>query len=585
MRMTAPSRASVKSSRLLVALLVATFFLPASRVFAQTSTFWKAIDIATGSDNKTRMLWKRSNNQITLQILGVNGAVESSSEYGPYPGAVPKAIAVANDGTTRILWTYADGTISLWKLSATGAYESYKAHGPFAGWTAKDLTVGSDGKTRIVWNHTTGLVSLWTVLPSGEFESYAGSGYGPFDGWSATAVAAGNDGKTRILWNNVDGSISVWTVLPSGERESKSDAGFAPQPGWTARDIAVGPDNKAHLLWARTDEQVSLWTLSLAGAIESAPGFGPYAGWSSVAISVGGDGKTRILWNNTNGLVTVWTVPVGGNAYESAPSYGPFPESGPSPSSAKVLFRDDFNSFVPSSDPAASTPWFLYSSGYGYGNTKFGFIPATQTEGGTTFARLRLDTFNPDDGTGTKVKGTEFQMRQGYGVPSPGRAIEFEARVRTPLTTAGVVNGFFPYIDDGQPTPPEVKYINDEIDFEFLGKQSRSDLWLNTWNEHNSSSLLTPVSGLNWTTWHTYKIKWSVNKVEWYVDGSATPIRTVTTTANIPDEMMKVHFNIWSPADPDWTQAYANIVSPTAASNANYYFDVDYLEIRDVPAS
>ena len=244
------------------------------------------------------------------------------------------------------------------------------------------------------------------------------------------------------------------------------------------------------------------------------------------------------------------------------------------------LLRDDFDNAATLDQSNAGRTWTVYGNGISYGTTQFGNQPSIVTESGTTFARLKLSTYN----TNSLLKGTEMYSRP-FALEN-GK--EFEARVRAPNLASGIVAAFWTYSYQG--TYGTSTYKADEIDFEILSKQAPNWLWLTNWNDwnpdlhnymdgvHNMSWSAT-IGGFDWSGWNTYKIRWLPDRTEWYINDnlikSATPAH--------PNDPMGVRFNIWTP-DSGWTDAYDSNLRATTnpAANVDYYLDVDWVEVRPI---
>ena len=241
---------------------------------------WTATDIATGSDNKLRMLWTNRDGRASFWVLRADGSLEFGRDYGPFGFWSAKKIAVGSDNKLRVLWTRDDGRISLWAMRPDSSFEFGRDYGPYPGWTAIDIAVGADNKTRVLWRRRDGLVVVWTMRPDGsyEFEHI----YGGLSGWTPKALGAGSDNNYRVLWNHVNGTASLWTVRPDGSYEFHNYGSF---PGWTAIDIAVGSDNKTRVLWTHVNKSAALWTVSpVNGGVEVDVGYGPFDGWDARAM-------------------------------------------------------------------------------------------------------------------------------------------------------------------------------------------------------------------------------------------------------------------------------------------------------------
>lgn len=230
-----------------------------------------------------------------------------------------------------------------------------------------------------------------------------------------------------------------------------------------------------------------------------------------------------------------------------------------------VLFRDDFSGTALNTAAWNLGTWQL-------GRTQLGNSPVV----GGGIARLTFDTFG--------FKGTEIWSKALY---ARGNGLEIEARVRCGNLPSGLVTSLFTYNTSGG--------LADELDIEILSKQvnltaGADPVLFTTWNDwpangpyqdgvrHWSFSQLFP--GLDVNAWHTYTIRWLPGRTEWAIDGT-----TVATSDKAqPDLPTYVRLNFWAPAS-GWTDAYDAAFKPArrASANVRYYYDVDYVEVRQLP--
>ena len=251
-----------------------------------------------------------------------------------------------------------------------------------------------------------------------------------------------------------------------------------------------------------------------------------------------------------------------------------------SSSRAQVLFRDDFNGTALDTSKWAVGNWKL-------GRTQLGKVPVIR--GG--FARMAFDTFNPRN-AGHSFKGTEIDSIQPFSL---GEGVEFEARVRVNPSSEGLVTSFFTYSSrnvDGVD-------FSDEIDFEFLSKQthkppySSTSAQLTTYRAFNnaradysdplqSSTENVRVPALNLTRFNTFLVRWLPNRVEWLVNGKIVK----TSFAAVPEQPMKLCLNFWAP-DKGWDEAFSGLLLPelTKLKMRTAFYDVDYVEVRRVPST
>lgn len=247
--------------------------------------------------------------------------------------------------------------------------------------------------------------------------------------------------------------------------------------------------------------------------------------------------------------------------------------------------------------------WSLFGTNRQLQLTQFGLEPTIQEEGGSRFARLRLDTYNPA-APGRLFRGTQMMSNTYF---RRGDGLEVTARLRGPNLPSGIVFAFFMINDRylGAGTPEN--YRKTEIDYEFLTAETtqfspagqRRRLYLNIWDDwneprdgydgninadstrqHDDLTYLPSVNGsFNWANWNEYTIRWYPDRTEFWVNG-----RLERTEREVrPDEDMPIAFNIWS-ASPDFNRAYTPGFTPTsnASQNETFYFDVDWVRVRSL---
>ncbi len=243
------------------------------------------------------------------------------------------------------------------------------------------------------------------------------------------------------------------------------------------------------------------------------------------------------------------------------------------------LFRDDFNTLD-------TNVWDVHDNSWNIQATIFGKTPSILSESGNAFARLGLDTYSPVQ-TGQRTLGSEIWSKAEYGM---GQGVEFEARVRGTNVPRGLVFAFFTY----RKRDFNADFDQEELDYEFLSNyindpQRQTKLWLNIWNDYGVDKPTQPlVQGtdeqglaqptLNQNTWNTYTVRWLNDRVQWWVNDHL--VRTETQL--MPDNPMSLCFNIWQANS--WAEAAHPSFTPTSdpAQNRNYYFDVDYVRVRQL---
>ncbi len=246
----------------------------------------------------------------------------------------------------------------------------------------------------------------------------------------------------------------------------------------------------------------------------------------------------------------------------------------PTPS---TVFFEDFGS-----GKLDSTRWATETTDVHVNRTQLGGTPTFGRDSdGTTYMRVPMNTYNSKY-PGTEVKGTEVYSLSKWNLNA---GVEWEARLRFPVTTPGWVAGFFSY--NGVGTYPDT-YQQAECDYEFLTNTGGDQIWTNIWDDWNPlrgggrSEALTPAPGLNWKDgkWHRFIIHWEPTQTLWYADGQL--IRTETNVQ--PGGSQGVRFNAWL-ADPYWPEASNDNLVPasTSSKNQNIYYDVDSVTVRTLP--
>lgn len=283
----------------------------------------------------------------------------------------------------------------------------------------------------------------------------------------------------------------------------------------------------------------------------------------------------------------------GGGGGSGGPSPTPVPTT---PPVAGQLLFDTFNG-----GSLNRSLWGTYDSSQFLQRTRFGFEPVLMNENGTTFARMRLDSYNPQfPGT---FKGTEIYSRQRF---ARGQGLEIESRLRGPNLPPGIVYAFFTLYDRYNGAPNDANYLKTEIDYEFLTAEQeqfspagqRRRLYLNIWDDWNlrygyddDSSAASSAANNNKTyrvsvdpnynaaNWNTYTIRWLPDRTEYLVNGRIERTERVIK----PDEDMSVHLNMWT-GFPDFNQAYSASLQPanSSGSNRSNYFDIDYVRVQQL---
>jgi beta-glucanase (GH16 family) len=231
-----------------------------------------------------------------------------------------------------------------------------------------------------------------------------------------------------------------------------------------------------------------------------------------------------------------------------------------------VLFRDDFTGAQLDGNQWNLGTWKL-------GSTQLGNSPVLANG----VARLTFDTY--------RFRGTEIWSKQVF---ARGNGLEFEARVKLNNLPSGLVTSLFTYTSSAG--------LSDELDIEILTKQVNASqggdpvlftTW-NNWGERSSTyqdgvhhwGFSQFVAGLDVNQWHTYVIRWLPGTTQWLIDGTVV----ASSDKAQPDASTPVRLNFWAPAS-SWTDAYDAALKPARRSIANvrYFYDVDYVEVRQLP--
>ncbi|MCA9241747.1 MAG: glycoside hydrolase family 16 protein, partial [Planctomycetales bacterium] len=261
--------------------------------------------------------------------------------------------------------------------------------------------------------------------------------------------------------------------------------------------------------------------------------------------------------------------------------------------SAQLLLRDDFDG----TGNVDTTVWRLPfgSEGTFVGRTQYRGDSATDVPqqgiaeplaADGAVMEVHLDTFSPID-PGNQFLGTDLLSKRNF---ARGGGLSFEARMRLkPTTTGGLVGGFFTY-DVTRDSPPGANnLVRDEIDWELISNQTTgvsptNDPFTNYWNEGpftgpgaGGDGQYQDVAGLDLTAFHDYRVDWTPQSIKWYVDDNLVR----TSTGDVPDDPMKLHFNLWAPGS-DFSDAFNAALQPAATQGANerYTVQVDHVEVN-----
>ena len=237
-------------------------------------------------------------------------------------------------------------------------------------------------------------------------------------------------------------------------------------------------------------------------------------------------------------------------------------------SAQTVLLHDDFNGVALNSQIWGLGTWQL-------GRTQLGNSPVVSNG----IARLTFDTY--------RFRGTEIWSKTNF---ARGNGVEFAARVKLNNLPSGLVTSLFTYTYDNQTR------TSDELDIEIVTKRVNATaggdpILFTTWNNWSEASptygdgihhwsLEEFLNGFDVNAWHTFVIRWLPGRTEWLIDD----VVVASSTKAQPDASTPVRLNFWAPTS-SWTDAYSANLKPARKANANvrYYYDVDWVEVRQLP--
>ena len=161
---------------LLAAAAVISVFVTVQPVLAQSS--------GVGCDGNTRLLWKGTNQSISLWELDSNLNYIGSHVYGPYPGFLPQSITTACNNNTYVLWLRTDGLVSIWQVDANLNFVTQQSYGPYPGWIPDSLSVDttSNSTLRLIWREIdSGAHTIYYLQPNLSLTKMVV--YGPYAGY------------------------------------------------------------------------------------------------------------------------------------------------------------------------------------------------------------------------------------------------------------------------------------------------------------------------------------------------------------------------------------------------------------------
>ena len=234
-----------------------------------------------------------------------------------------------------------------------------------------------------------------------------------------------------------------------------------------------------------------------------------------------------------------------------------------------ALLRDDF-----SGSSLDSSTWFMpVGAGTFLGRTQLR-PPSESLAVANGVIRLRLDTYNPTALTpGDSFWGSEIVSNTIF---PRGAGLSFSTRARLvgPIP-GGMVASLFSYMTQSG--------LHDEIDVELLSNDLASPRVLtNVFNNDNFTvpghPLFATVPGFSLTDFNLYRVDWLSDRVRWWING----ILVREDLVNVPDDPMTIRLNLWAPSST-FAAAYNAALQPVdnAGANQTFFYDVDFVEVRD----
>ncbi len=203
-------------------------------------------------------------------------------------------------------------------------------------------------------------------------------------------------------------------------------------------------------------------------------------------------------------------------------------------------FSDSFNSF--------NTAAWTKSDGY----SNDGMFNCTWRASNVNFSNGVMNlTLNNDTQGGSKpYAGGEYKSKDNfnYGL--------YQVSMK-PAKNIGTDSSFFTYTGPTYGTPW------DEIDIEFLGKDTTKVQFNYFTNGVGNHEYLYNLGFDASTSYHTYAFNWQPTYIAWLVDGK----EVYRATSNIPSHPGKIMMNLWPGTGVDsWLGAYNGVP-------ANAYYD------------
>jgi hypothetical protein len=178
-------------------------------------------------------------------------------------------------------------------------------------------------------------------------------------------------------------------------------------------------------------------------------------------------------------------------------------------------------------------------------------------------AHLTLNTFNP---TGSSLYGTQGQTIAWFQ-PSGNAVLEYTTRLQLTSIQPGVVYGTYLY----GCAPAACATQHDEIDIELVTNSLQNaplQVELNRYAAEplgaGHGTLVNLPDGFDPLAPHSWTIRWSLNEVDYLVDGTLL----LSATDHVPQGPMQADVIAWGP-DNSWEQAYSASLATAADAGQN----------------
>ena len=230
-----------------------------------------------------------------------------------------------------------------------------------------------------------------------------------------------------------------------------------------------------------------------------------------------------------------------------------------------ILFQDSFA--TPGNKPDV-TKWTTVTGAPSFpGRTQLADWISSGGRGtfvvGQDGAHLTLNTFNP---TGSSLYGTQGQTI-AWVQPAGNAVLEFTTRLQLTSIQPGIVYGTYLY----GCAPALCATEHDEIDIELVTNSLQNaplQVELNRYAAEplgaGHGTLVNLPEGFDALAPHNWTIRWSLNEVDYFVDGTLL----LAATDHVPQGPMQADVIAWGP-DNSWPQAYSASLATAADAGQN----------------